>query len=108
MTLEQGEVLKEFEKYFRQAFLVKFTVKINDFESRIDGGINVNITRISNMTGRSTFSIESTYRSKGIARKNRVDLIIAYPQMSVSDGNFEISHHDTPVSRSNWRILYAQ
>jgi hypothetical protein len=108
LTLKQGEVIKEYERHFRQAFLDGFTGKINDFESRIDGGINVNITRISNMSGSSTFSIESTYRSKGIARNNRVDLLITYPQMSIKDGNIEIFHHDAPVSRSNWRILYAQ
>lgn len=108
LTLQQGEVIKEFEKHFRQAFRDGYSGRINDFESRIDGGINVNITRISNMSASSTYSIESTYSSKGITRKNRVDLIITFPEISINDEAVELVLYDAPVSRNNWRILYAQ
>ncbi|MDP3387506.1 MAG: hypothetical protein Q8S24_09745 [Eubacteriales bacterium] len=109
LTLLPDEIKIEFQSHFNQTFRDCYAGMINDFDSRIDADIKVRITRISSTTGKSAYSIESTYKAKGITRKNGVDLIIAYPQISLGDGYmFDIVHQDVSVSRSNWRVLYGQ
>lgn len=108
-TFLPREVKKAFKKHFSKTFRDCYADLISDFNSQIDDAIDVNITRTSTSTGQCTFSIESTYSEKGIARKNGMDLVIAFPQVSFDDGDgFEIAHPESSVSRNNWRVLYGQ
>jgi len=109
LTLLQDEIKREYESCFIKVFKDVYTGRINDFHSEIDEKINIMLKGIEYTSGKSIYSMESSYSKKGITRKNSVELTIIYPEISFDDeDNVEIVHHDAPVSRNNWRVLYGQ
>jgi hypothetical protein len=105
----QSHILVSYNNKFKQSFISSFASKISQFKSQIDENIKLKITYTSHLSLKSIYTIESTYKCNGIARKSSMDLEVIFPELVfVEDLSFNVIVPEIPVEKKGWRILYGE